>query len=178
MYMNHDFNCFVNTFSGNQPSKDTIHRYRSTWGDDYFSFWTHGCLFIVLNSQLYEDCSLTEDLASEQDEWLDQVLLETAKAKYTFVFQHIPWFLKTPDEDKEYFNIETGLRMKMLNKFYDAGVSKIFCGHYHRNTGGLLFFITPNSFLTLNIELGLKCSGFLGIILKISRIFRDFGLRI
>jgi len=121
---------------GNQPSKDTIHRYRSTWGDDYFSFWTHGCLFIVLNSQLYEDCSLTEDLASEQDEWLDQVLLETAKAKYTFVFQHIPWFLKTPDEDKEYFNIETGLRMKMLNKFYDAGVSKIFCGHYHRNTGG------------------------------------------
>ena len=133
----HDFNAFINTFSGNQPSKDTIHRYRSTWGDDYFSFWTHGCLFIVLNSQLYEDCSLTEDLASEQDEWLDQVLLETEKAKYTFVFQHIPWFLKTPDEDKEYFNIETGLRMKMLNKFYDAGVSKIFCGHYHRNTGGL-----------------------------------------
>ena len=130
-------------FSGNQPSKDTIHRYRSTWGDDYFSFWTHGCLFIVLNSQLYEDCSLTEDLASEQDEWLDQVLLETAKAKYTFVFQHIPWFLKTPDEDKEYFNIETGLRKKMLNKFHDAGVSKIFCGHYHRNTGGLWFFIIP-----------------------------------
>ena len=139
-------------FSGNQPSKDTIHRYRSTWGDDYFSFWTHGCLFIVLNSQLYEDCSLTEDLASEQDEWLDQVLLETEKAKYTFVFQHIPWFLKTPDEDKEYFNIETGLRMKMLNKFYDAGVSKIFCGHYHRNTGGLWFFITHNFFLTLNVR--------------------------
>jgi len=121
---------------GNQPSKDTIQRYRSTWGDDYFSFWNRGCLFIVLNSQLYEDCSLTEDLAAEQDEWLDQVLLETPKAKYTFVFQHIPWFLKTPDEDKEYFNIETGLRKKMLNKFYDAGVSKIFCGHYHRNTGG------------------------------------------
>ena len=141
---------YIHTYSilfvpGNQPSKDTIQRYRSTWGDDYFSFWNRGCLFIVLNSQLYEDCSLTEDLAAEQDEWLDQILLETPKAKYTFVFQHIPWFLKTPDEDKEYFNIETGLRKKMLNKFYDAGVSKIFCGHYHRNTGGK-YIHTPTFF--------------------------------
>ena len=52
------------------------------------------------------------------------------------MFQHIPWFLKNPDEDKEYFNIEVGLRKRMLDKFYDAGVRKIFCGHYHRNTGG------------------------------------------
>ena len=24
----------------------------------------------------------------------------------------------------------------MLQKFHDAGVAKIFCGHYHRNAGG------------------------------------------
>ena len=26
--------------------------------------------------------------------------------------------------------------ISILDKFYDAGVRKIFCGHYHRNTGG------------------------------------------
>ena len=123
-------------YLGNRPTKESIYRYKSIWGDDYFSFWSHGCLFIVLNSQFYEDCSLTQDLAQKQDAWLDEILKEAKVAKHTFVFQHIPWFLKDPDEDKEYFNIEVGLRKKMLDKFYEAGVRKIFCGHYHRNTGG------------------------------------------
>ena len=52
------------------------------------------------------------------------------------VFQHIPWFLKTPEEPKQYFNIEIDLRKKMLNKFKNSNVNKIFCGHYHRNAGG------------------------------------------
>ena len=100
--------------AGNRPTKESIYRYKSTWGDDYFSFWNHGCLFIVLNSQFYEDSSLTQDLSDEQDKWLDETLKQTQEAKHTFVFQHIPWFLKDPNEDKEYFNIEVGLRKKML----------------------------------------------------------------
>ena len=55
---------------GNRPTKDTIENYKSTFGDDYFSFWYSGVHFIVLNSQLYEDCTLTKDLAIAQDEWL------------------------------------------------------------------------------------------------------------
>ena len=55
---------------GNRPTKDTIANYKSTFGDDYFSFWHNGVHFIVLNSQLYEDCSLTKDLAEAQDNWL------------------------------------------------------------------------------------------------------------
>ena len=122
--------------AGNRPTKETIHRYTSIWGDDYFSFWHNKVLFIVLNSQFYEDCSLTEDLASLQDSWLEDRLKDAKNAKYTFIFQHIPWFLQTPEEEKEYFNIEETLRKKMLDKFLSAGVTKIFCGHYHRNAGG------------------------------------------
>ena len=44
--------------------------------------------------------------------------------------------MKNPDEPKEYFNIENDLRKKMLTKFKNSNVSKIFCGHYHRNAGG------------------------------------------
>ena len=62
---------------------------------------------------------------------------ELAKgAKHKVMFQHIPWFLKTPEEPKEYFNIDIELRRKMLDKFKKSNVSKIFCGHYHRNAGG------------------------------------------
>ena len=57
-------------------------------------------------------------------------------ARHTVIFQHIPWFVEKPDEEKIYFNVEPDLRKKMLDKFYDAGVRKIFCGHYHRNAGG------------------------------------------
>ena len=61
--------------------------------------------------------SLTEDLASLQDSWLEDRLKDAKNAKYTFIFQHIPWFLQTPEEEKEYFNIEETLRKKMLDKW-------------------------------------------------------------
>ena len=77
-------------------------------------------------------------MADEQDRWIDAHLTKSKDlgAVHTVVFQHIPWFLKTPDEDKKYFNIEVQQREKMLKKFYAGGVRKIFCGHYHRNAGG------------------------------------------
>ena len=100
----------------------------------YFAFWYGGVHFIVLNSQLYEDCSLTKDVAESQDRWLDAQLAKPAAHKV--VFQHIPWFVNQPKEDKFYFDIELDLRLRMLEKFRKAGVCKIFCGHYHRNAGG------------------------------------------
>lgn len=66
--------------------------------------------------------------------FIDEELVKGAKHKV--MFQHIPWFLKTPEEPKEYFNIDIELRRKMLDKFKKSNVSKIFCGHYHRNAGG------------------------------------------
>ena len=95
----------------------------------------------MLNSQYYEDHSQVEEEYEKQEAWLDQQL-ESVKAKgerecsHCIVFQHIPWFLNTPDEPKQYFNIDIETRMRMLNKLRDSGVRHIFCGHYHRNAGG------------------------------------------
>jgi len=119
---------------GNRPTIQTISDYQTSFGDDYFSFWHFGVHFIILNSQFYEDCSLTKELAEAQDLWLEKELAKTAKHKV--IFQHIPWFVRRPDEEKFYFNIDLDLRLSMLQKFKSAGVSKIFCGHYHRNAGG------------------------------------------
>jgi len=81
--------------------------YRDVFGDDYFSFWVGGVLFLVLNSQFYEDASLVETEAAEQERWLEHQLRtdNVGRAKHVVVFQHIPWFLNNVDEDKEYSNL-------------------------------------------------------------------------
>jgi len=123
---------------GNTPTKDTVAGYRSTFGDDYFSFWHSGVCFVVINSQYYEDASRVRDIAAAQEAWLDERLAsaQRAGAKHIMIFQHIPWFVAEPDEEKFYFNVENETRQRMLAKFYENGVRKIFCGHYHRNAGG------------------------------------------
>lgn len=122
---------------GDIPTPESVAFYRSTYGADYFTFVVSNVLMVVLNSQYYENRSLVEEIAKQQDEWLDDVLDKSQdKYKHIILFQHIPWFLNEPEEEKEYFNIEKELRLKMLNKFYDAGIRTIFSGHYHRNAGG------------------------------------------
>ena len=50
---------------------------------------------------------------------------------------HIPMFVEDSKEQDQYFNIPKTTREQLLLKFSDAGISKIFCGHFHRNAGGL-----------------------------------------
>jgi len=123
---------------GNAPTNETIEKYKTSFGDDYFSFYKNGCCFIVINSQFYENSINVPDLYAEHEQWLDSEL-EKAKSlnvNHVVIFQHIPWFVKEADEDKFYFNVEKLLRKRKLDQFYEAGVRKIFCGHYHRNAGG------------------------------------------
>jgi len=124
---------------GNTPTATTIQNYVKAFGsEDYFTFWCGGVFNIVLNSQFFEDPSQVEDLAETHMKWIDEQLAH-AKAKaatHILVFQHIPFFLQSFDEAKQYFNLENSFRMMMLDKFVSAGVKGIFCGHYHRNGGG------------------------------------------
>ena len=121
---------------GNEPTMENIDGYKETFGDDFFSFWVDGCFMIVVNSQFYEHRESVEEYAAEQDKWLDEQLKKAKKAKHCFVFQHIPIFCKKPDEKKFYFNMRMEMREMLLPKLANAGVSKIFCGHYHQNSGG------------------------------------------
>lgn len=123
---------------GNQPTYHTVSKYKTSFGDDFFSFWCGGVFFIVTNTQYYEDATFVPKLAVEHDSWLEEQLeyVRRVKPRHTVVFQHIPPFLNDPLEEKEYFNMEFSLRHALLERFYNAGVRHIFCGHYHRNAGG------------------------------------------
>uniref|UniRef100_A0A8B9VAP2 Serine/threonine-protein phosphatase CPPED1 n=3 Tax=Anas TaxID=8835 RepID=A0A8B9VAP2_9AVES len=123
---------------GNAPTRETIDNYCKSWGDDYFSFWVGGVFFLVLNSQLYFDSSKCPELKQAQDVWLNEQLAvaEKHKCKHIIVFQHIPLFLREPDEDHDYFNLEKSVRQEIMEKFHKAGIKAVFSGHYHRNAGG------------------------------------------
>uniref|UniRef100_A0A6G1SFZ4 Serine/threonine-protein phosphatase CPPED1 n=1 Tax=Aceria tosichella TaxID=561515 RepID=A0A6G1SFZ4_9ACAR len=121
---------------GDEPTMELIANYKRDFGDDYFYFASGGVLFIVINSQFYKHREHVQDYAGQQDKWLVEVLKKCNQFKYSIVFEHIPWFLERPDEDDDYFNVDKPIRLEWLKRFQEAGVTKIMCGHYHRNAGG------------------------------------------
>jgi UDP-2,3-diacylglucosamine pyrophosphatase LpxH len=88
----------------------------------------------VLNSSVIGSSAHVPDEASAQEKWL-RAELEKAKDsnRRIVVFQHIPWFLNSPDEPDQYFNIPGAVRAKYLRLFEQYGVKDLFAGHYHRN---------------------------------------------
>ncbi|XP_037133580.1 serine/threonine-protein phosphatase CPPED1 [Syngnathus acus] len=124
---------------GNTPTPTTVEQYCRTWGDDYFSFWVGGVLFLVLNSQLFYDASACPQFKEAQEKWLEELLSKVASSsapKHIIVFQHIPLYIKNPDEEDNYFNLQMEVRQKLMDQFKRAGVKAVFSGHYHRNAGG------------------------------------------
>lgn len=123
---------------GNAPTAESVEEFCQTWGDDYFSFWAGGVLFLVLNSQLLADASHCPGLQRDQDLWLEQQLdlARQRQCRCAVVFQHIPLFLHSIDEDDDYFNLTRDVRRDLADRFSRAGVKAVFSGHYHRNAGG------------------------------------------
>ncbi|CAF1010811.1 unnamed protein product [Rotaria sp. Silwood1] len=143
---------------GNEPTRESIQSYINNFGDDYFDFYCGGIHCIVINSQFYAHSLNVEDLKLKHEQWLDNVLKDK-QSKHIIIFQHLPWFLNEYNEENEYFNIEINLRIKMLEKFHLAGVKKIFCGHYHRNAGGLFKSMEQVITSAIGLQLGNDKSG-------------------
>ena len=123
---------------GNFPNAESIASYRKHFGDDYFGFWTGGVCNLVLNSTVIKESSRAEDVYSEQGHWFREQLAGARQsgAAHIFVFQHHPWFLETPDEPDQYFNLPLERRRTAIEVMQAAGVTAVFAGHYHRNSWG------------------------------------------
>lgn len=121
---------------GDIPTPETAQIYRTQFGQDYFRFHYGGVLFVVVNSQYFKCPDAIPDETNRQTEFIDELANCTSKPKHIVVFQHIPFFLQHPDEEDNYSNIQTDLRLPMLDKFYNLGIRYVFSGHYHGNCGG------------------------------------------
>jgi hypothetical protein len=149
---------------GNRPTKATIERFVTAFGDDYLAFWTRRAYNIVLNTALFRDPSGAVDLYQEQLSWLKERLAYAVKkrASHIFVFGHHPWFLYKEDEtseeltgvsphpiewggkgmgfDDSYFHIPCQYRHQVMELFRSHNVTACFSGHFHQN------LVTESSF--------------------------------
>uniref|UniRef100_A0A146KLR1 Calcineurin-like phosphoesterase domain-containing protein 1 n=1 Tax=Lygus hesperus TaxID=30085 RepID=A0A146KLR1_LYGHE len=154
------------TVSGNHdvhdvPTPSSIERYRNSWGKDFFDFVVGGVHFIVINSQYYVNSSEVSCLATEQEEWLDNRLLQPKRSAIgPVIFMHTPPFVSDPDEPDTYFSLVKAQREKLLDRFVQAGVKYVFCGHLHKNGGGKYKDLEVITTTAIGGQLGPDKSGF------------------
>lgn len=123
---------------GNKPNPGILTAYRKAFGADYYTFKNGDLFAIVLNSGLISDPSGSLQESEKQLKWLNMAFKKAKKSgcKSIVVFQHHPFFLQTPDEKDQYFNIPTPIRKKYLQLFRENSVSHVFAGHLHKNAFG------------------------------------------
>ena len=121
---------------GNEPTPESLAAYREKFGPDYYVFRHGNFLGIVLDSSLIQHPKGALAEAEKQTQWLEAELKKIKPGTRVAIFQHIPWFLKEPDEPDDYFNIPLGPRTKYLQLFEKYHVEYCFAGHYHRNSSG------------------------------------------
>jgi predicted phosphodiesterase len=122
----------------NEPTKESLARYRERMGADYYTFQIGDITGIVLNSNLERGTKNVPDEAAKMEQWFRAELAKakSAGAKRIIVFQHIPFFLKEAGEPDDYFNIPPDVRRRYLDLIHQYGVKHVFAGHYHRNSAG------------------------------------------
>jgi len=123
---------------GNEPTKESLAGYRERFGPDYYTFRVGDIAGFVLNSNLEKGAEKVPEEAAKMETWLGTELAKAKQSgvKHLIVFQHIPFFLKDPGEEDQYFNIPRQTRLRYLKLLHEAGVKHVFAGHYHRNEEG------------------------------------------
>ncbi|KAG8327930.1 Serine/threonine-protein phosphatase cpped1 [Homalodisca vitripennis] len=154
---------------GDKPTVEIIDKYKSNYGDDYFSFYAGGVFFICINSQLYHSTSAPEENEAH-DQWLNtQLDIARGLEVPSIMFQHVPWFHTDPERTVEdYFEIDYTIRKKMLDKLVDAGVKYVFCGHLHKNGGGKYKQLECVVTSAIGKQLGTDLSG-----MRVVKVYKD-----
>lgn len=123
---------------GQDPKFEDVKRYQENFGDDYFSFWVGGVLYVAVNSQYYHKLCVNAEAAQlrqAQEDWLESVLAseECKRAKHVVLLTHVAPFMGREDESHGHFNWSVEGRRWLLGLADRAKIKLILCGHYHGN---------------------------------------------
>jgi 3',5'-cyclic AMP phosphodiesterase CpdA len=116
---------------GNEPTKESLAKYREQFGPDYYTFRVGEITGIVLDSSLEKDPHNVPEEAAKMEAWFRGELAKAQRDKHVIVFQHIPFFLKEANEEDRYENIPPETRQRYLKLLHEYGVKQVFAGHYH-----------------------------------------------
>ena len=114
---------------GNEPTRESLAKYREQFGPDYYTFRMGDITGIVLNSSLEKDPHNVPEEAAKMEAWFRSELVKAQPR--VIVFQHIPFFLNAANEEDRYENIPRETRQRYLKLLHEYGVKQVFAGHYH-----------------------------------------------
>ncbi len=156
------YNVVGNHDIGNIPTSATLDRYHTAFGRDYYTFSQGEIFGLVLDSSLIQAPQKDPEAARQQKQWLQKTLAHAKlnPKQQIVVFQHIPYFIHSPDEADGYFNIPQPARRQYLDLLQQARVKYVFAGHYHRNAIGVDGPLTEVVTGAVGMPLGGSLSGF------------------
>lgn len=142
--------------AGASKVAEEISAWKQAVGPHRMSFEREGCVFIGLDSNLWNTGYPAERLLLN---WL-KAQLAKSKGKRIFVFEHAPLFTKLPtDPNGEYYAVETPARAKILDLLREYKVEAVLTGHYHRTMEaafyGISFLTTPGTSFSTGPDKGL-----------------------
>ena len=116
----------------NEPTAESLAKYRSAIGEDFYTVEHKRYTFIIVNTQLWK-VEVAEESAKHHA-WFIKTLKEAhAKGSKSIIVGHYPIFVNTADEPDEYFNLPMPLRQELLTLCVEEGVVAYFAGHVHKN---------------------------------------------
>lgn len=117
---------------GNEPTVESLERYRKLQGTDYYTAMEHGYKLMVVNTQLWKFHVPQE--SEKHDTWFSEELLKTTQSGTpTLIVSHYPPFVAAPDEADDYFNLPPEKRKQLLAAVKAADVKAWLAGHVHKN---------------------------------------------
>ena len=119
----------------NEPTAESLRRYRERFGDDVYSFDHGGSHFVVLNTTVPHEPAKVWDEWEQQVEFLEADLRRARDntSGHIVVFAHHPPFVTDVDEDDSWLVIPRQRRRLLVDLFKAHEVAAVFAGHWHRN---------------------------------------------
>ena len=116
---------------GRDPVEQSLEYYRRVIGADHYSMEHKGCVFVIVNTQLWK--TPLEGESQRHDAWFQQVLTEAGRrGSRIFIVGHHPLFLEHPEEAEGYMNLPLPKRKELLDLCARCNVAAFLGGHAHR----------------------------------------------
>ena len=117
---------------GNEPTVESLERYRKLQGPDYYAATQHGLKLLIVNTQLWK--APVREESEKHDAWFRAELEASEVAGTpTMIVSHYPPFVATADEPDDYYNLPPEKRVTILAQVKAAGVKAWLAGHVHKN---------------------------------------------